>query len=298
MLCGAVAMSENLPCLLLVTDDRSLAEDWELVLLAQGLSPRLQRTPDGFALSVPQEELATAVASLSAYQRENPRQPAAHVEAMELSSRLVGATIGLTLMIFYSVTTQWLPSIPWFARGSAVASRIIQGELWRTVTALTLHVDVAHVLSNGIAAALFLSAVSSLVGPGLASFLVLLAGAVGNFANALLHGSAHVSVGASTGVFGAIGLLGTLGASRGRRTALRRRRDWLPAAAALALLGMLGTSGERVDIWAHLLGLLIGGVLGIFVAAVARRRPGWQIQWVCGTAAVATIICCWVVALR
>jgi len=298
MLFIAVAMRQFLPSLLLVTGDRSLAEEWELVLLAQGLSPSLRKTPVGFALSVPRKELAVAVASLSAYERENSRRPAARVKAKDSSSWLVGAIIGLTLLLFYSVTAQWLPSVPWFKRGSAVASRILQGELWRTVTALTLHVDVAHVMSNSFAVALFLSAVCSLVGPGLGSFLVLLAGAGGNFANALLHDSAHVSVGASTGLFGAVGLLVTLGTARGRRTAIDRRRDWLPLAAAVALLGMLGSSGEGVDIWAHLLGLLIGGVLGIFVTAVVRGRPGWPIQLACGTAAVGTVICCWAVAFR
>ena len=164
------------------------------------------------------------------------------------------------------------------------------------MTALTLHADVAHVLSNGIAAALFLSAVSSIVGAGLGGALVLLAGAGGNLVNALLHGSAHVSVGASTAVFGAIGLLGSLGLARRRRSALSRWRAWLPVAAALALLGMLGSSGQRVDIWAHLFGLLVGAALGIIIGLLAPRAPGLRIQCACGTATVITLIYCWTLA--
>ena len=289
-------MKQDWQILLLVTGDRQLAEEWELVLLAQGLSPSLGRTADGFALSVPREELARALASLAAYERENPRQPAERVETMAPVSWLVGAMVGLMLLIFYAVTVQWLPALSWFARGSADAQRIVQGELWRTVTALTLHADVAHVLSNGIAVALFLSVVSSLVGAGLAGALVLLAGAGGNLANAFLHGSSHVSVGASTAVFGAVGLLGSLAVKRRCRNSLSRWRDWLPMAAALALLGMLGSSGQRVDIWAHLLGLLVGAILGIIVAWIAQRPPGWRIQWACGAAAVAAILGCWTAA--
>jgi membrane associated rhomboid family serine protease len=123
------------------------------------------------------------------------------------------------------------------------------------------------------------------VGPGGA--LVLLAGAGGNLANAFLYGSAHVSVGASTAVFGAVGILGSLGMVRRRRRALSRWRAWLPVAAALALLGMLGSSGERVDIWAHLCGLLVGAVLGMVSALVMPRIPDLPIQWACGTAASA-----------
>ena len=185
----------------------------------------------------------------------------------------------------------------WFERGSADAQKILNGEFWRTVTALTLHADVVHALSNAIAVALFLGVVSSVLGIGLGAALMLMAGAGGNLANAFLHGSAHVSVGASTSIFGAVGLLGGVAViTRGRASS--KRRVWLPIAAAFALLAMLGTGGERVDIWAHLFGLLVGGVLGILVALTTPRPPGLAIQWACGGAAAAVLIYCWIIALQ
>ena len=186
----------------------------------------------------------------------------------------------------------------WFEHGSADADRILLGELWRTVTALTLHANLAHALSNAIGITLFLGALSSILGPGLGSALVLLAGAGGNLANALIHGSAHVSVGASTSVFGAVGMLGGLGLARRGRKKVPRRRAWVPVAAALALLAMLGAGGERVDVLAHLFGFLFGGVLGFLSAFVTPRPPGLRIQWACGTAAFALLIYCWFLALR
>jgi membrane associated rhomboid family serine protease len=186
--------------------------------------------------------------------------------------------------------------VPWFERGSADADRILGGELWRTVTALTLHADIVHVLSNAIAAAIFLGAVYSMLGVGLGSALVLVAGAGGNLANALLHGSSHVSVGASTAIFAAVGLLGSFGMIR-RRRATPRRRAWLPVAAALALLAMLGTGGQRVDVLAHLFGFLLGGVLGILFAFVAPDPPGLGMQWLCGLTTLALLIYCWTLAL-
>src|SRR5207245_1142953 len=83
------------------------------------------------------------------------------------------------------------------------------------------------------------------------------AGAGGNVLNAVLRGAHHSAVGASTAVFGAIGLLGGLQFGRKRR----RRGAWLPIAGSLALLAMLGSDREA-DIVAHLFGLLVGGVLG------------------------------------
>jgi membrane associated rhomboid family serine protease len=291
-------MNQGSQVLLRVAGDQYLAEEWELVLLAQGLSPSLRRSPDGVVLSVPEDEVDRALASLSAYEQENPRKVAERVEPMESGSLLAGVAVALMLLLFFFVTVQWLPTLSWFERGSADAQLIMQGELGRTVTALTLHADVAHALSNAVAAALFFSAVSSMVGAGLGGTLVLLAGAGGNLANALLHGSLHVAVGASTAVFGAVGMLGSLSMIRRRGSALNRWRVWLPVAASLALLGMLGSGGERVDIWAHFFGLLVGAVLGILIALVAPRPPGLLIQWTCGASTVAVLIYCWTLAFR
>ena len=283
--------------LLRVTGDQHLAEEWELVLLAQGLSPSMRRSPEGILLSVPAAEAARAVAGLAAYEQENPRKVAEPIEPIEAGSALAGITVALMLLLFFFVTVQWLPALAWFERGSADARLIIQGELWRTVTALTLHADVAHALSNAVAAALFFSAVTSVAGVGLGGALVLLAGAGGNFANAFLHGSSHDAVGASTAVFGAVGILGSLGMMRRRRRASSRWRIWLPVAASFALLGMFGSGGERVDIWAHLLGLVIGFGLGIAIAWLTPRAPGAFIQWGCGTASIIALIYCWALAL-
>ena len=133
---------------------------------------------------------------------------------------------------------------------------------------------------------------------GLGSALVLLAGGGGNLANAVLHGSPHFSVGASTSVFAAVGVLGGLGVLRRWRKTAHRRRAWMPIAAALALLAMLGSGGERVDVWAHLFGLLLGGALGIVIGFTAPHPPALRIQWVCGSAALALLIYSWILALR
>src|SRR3990172_5169843 len=207
-------MNQDLKVFLRLTGDHHLAEEWELVLLAQGLSPSLRRTPEGVVLSVPPAEVGKAAASLSAYERENRRKAAEFVEPLEPGNLLVAVAVALMLLVFFPITVQWPPALSWFARGGADAERILQGEFWRTVTALTLHADVAHALSNAVAVALFLGALSSMLVAGLGGALVLLAGAGGNLANAYLHGSPHAAVGASTAVFGAVGLLGSLRVTR------------------------------------------------------------------------------------
>jgi rhomboid protease GluP len=279
-----------------LTRDLALAQEWELVLVAQGFSPSVHQTSDGILLSVPEKELERALASLSAYERENQAKLAEGDKPITSATPLAGILVAAMLVIFFAVTVSWYPSLPWFERGSADADRILRGELWRTVTALTLHADIVHVLSNAIAAAVFLGAVHGMLGVGLGSALVLLAGAGGNLANALLYGSSHVSVGASTAIFASVGMLGSFGMVQ-RRRATPRRRAWLPVAAALALLAILGTGGQRVDILAHLFGFLLGGVLGILFAFVAPDPPGQAVQWLCGFTVLALLISCWTLAL-
>lgn len=294
----AITLTKGSEVPLRVTRDPNLAQDWELVLIAEGLSPSVCRTSDGIVLSVPQEEVEKAFACLSAYEKENSSKLQEGDGPVGSGGLPAGFAVAGVLLVFYSVTVLWNPTVPWFERGSADAHRILLGELWRTVTALTLHADPVHAASNAIAIAVFLGAVSGMLGPGLASALVLLAGAGGNLANAVLHGSAYVSVGASTSVFGAVGILGSLGMVRRRRTRARTRRAWVPIAAALALLAMLGTGEGHVDVSAHFFGFLVGGVLGVLIASAASRPPGLGVQRACGSAAVATLIYCWSVALR
>ena len=280
-----------------VTRDRKLAEEWELALVAQGLSPSLRWGQEGFVLSVPATEQDRAVAGLAAYEKENPRELPAEESPAAPPDLVVGASVAAILLLFF-VITAWWSDLPWFERGSADSERLLRGELWRTVTALTLHTNLAHALSNAIAIALFLGALSSTMGPGLASALVLVAGASGNLVNALVHGSAHVSVGGSTSVFGAVGILGGSALARRGREKLINRRAWLPLAATLALLAMLGTGGEHVDVLAHLFGFVFGAALGTLYGFVTTRPPGRFLQWACGAAAVAVLIFCWSLALR
>ena len=276
-------------------------DEWSLVLAAEGLAPKVWRGTEGFVVGVAPEVADQAIAVLDAYEHENRPAPPAGEET-ELSADSAPFRVALSvsggLLLFFSITGPRDPAVRWFERGSADAEQILLGEVWRTVTALSLHADLGHVVANACIGALFLTAVCRALGPGLGCALFLLAGAGGNFVNALLHGSAHDSVGASTAVFGAVGLLGGLGVGRRHRTGARGRRAWVSVAAALGLLAMLGTAGERVDLWAHLFGLAVGGLLGVPLGFAAHRRPVSGLQWLIGGATLAVLLACWALALR
>ncbi len=289
-------MTDDPETILRTVRDEALARDWELVLLALGLSPRIHRVQEGVVLTVPRNEVEPALAGLAAYENENPPKPPRVDVPRGSINLLAGINLGLMLLGFFALTVAENPAFPWVDRGSANAELILDGEFWRTVTALTLHGDIVHVVGNAIAIALFFGGAAGQLGVGVAGVLVLLAGAGGNLLNAFIQGSPHDSLGASTAVFGDVGILGSLSMVK-RRVTGRKRRAWISVAAALALLGILGAGRGRVDVMAHLLGFLVGGVLGIVIALKLPRPPGPAAQWTSGTAALIVIVYCWMLAL-
>jgi rhomboid protease GluP len=164
------------------------------------------------------------------------------------------------------------------------------------VTALTLHADLAHVLSNAIACLVFITAVGWWLGPGVGTWLVLLAGAGGNALTALAHGPSFNAVGASTAIFGALGILAARQFVARRRGRASGHKGWVVIAASLALLGMLGTAPGS-DVLAHVFGLLVGGLVGIGPALAQHRPLGRSSQWALALAAGALVLACWRIAL-
>lgn len=279
------------------TSNLRRAEDWALVLEAEGLSPRLQHTSGGWVLTVPSQHLERAVTELWAYESEN-RTTAPEEQPWSGEGPLftgVGVAAGLLVFFIFAAWTQG--TVRWIQDGSASAELILRGELWRTVTALTLHADLAHVGANAVAMSFFLTAVCRSMGPGLGAAMVLSVGALGNLCNAWFYGFDHVSIGASTAVFGALGLVGGTGVAQRRRLGLRGKRAWIPLAAGLAILAMLGTGGQRVDLWAHLWGFVVGGAAGACLALTMDRPEDARVQLRIGVLTGVAVVLCWILAL-
>jgi membrane associated rhomboid family serine protease len=272
---------------------RRRAEEWALVLASQGISSRVLPGDAGYRLEVDPADRARARAALTAYERENaprPGEPVATDTPEPVGEPgLAGVWVALVLLGCHALATRAAFHEAAYARGVADAHAILAGEWWRTITALFLHADLAHVAGNALFGVYFVSAVTRSLGPGLGLATVLAAGALGNALNAVGHPGGHASLGASTAVFGAIGILAGRALARRNRSGLRGARLLLPVGAGLGLLGMLGTSGARVDLFAHIYGLLAGGLLGVVTQLVLHhRRPGpWaQAAWGAGVLGV------------
>lgn len=279
---------------------RARAEEWALVLAAEGLASQIRPRDGGYELSVAPAQVRHAQSALEAYQRENAAAPAdAGDDALPLGEPGVSGVVVAFLLLGAHLLAR-RPALRGvvYDAGSANARAILDGEWWRTVTALFLHADLGHVVANALFGVYFVTAVTRSLGVGLGLALVLAAGALGNALNAIGHAGAHDSIGASTAVFGAIGVLAGMALARRNRSGLRGARLLVPVGAGLALLAMLGTSGARVDVFAHLYGLLAGGLLGIAAGLGVQRRPGPLAQTLLVVATAGLVIASFGLALR
>ena len=279
----------------LVAGSRQQADEWALALTSAGVSSRIEADHEGWRLLVETEDAPRATAILEAYVEENaPVEPAAELHDAGPSS--VPVILALALFAFWVVTGPRDAGAGWFEHGSANSARLLNGQLWRSITALTLHADLAHVLANAVGLIVFTGGLCRAFGSGVALWLLLLSGGAGNLLNALLRGPGHSAVGASTAVFGAVGALAAAQAVSRRRRRGGHAPAWLPVAAGLALLALLG-SAAHTDVLAHLFGFVAGLIAGAVAATRLPRppEPGTQ-RWL-GLLATATVVAAWAAAM-
>jgi membrane associated rhomboid family serine protease len=144
----------------------------------------------------------------------------------------------------------------------ADAGHILAGQLFRCVTALLVHTDVLHLLTNVFGIVIFGTAVASYCGWGVGWLMILLAGAAGNWMTAGWYGQAHLSIGSSTAVFAAVGLSAILMSQIFSKRYEHSWRSWMPVAGGMALVGMMG-GAPHTDLAAHLFGFVSGVLFGL-----------------------------------
>ena len=120
--------------------------DYSLVLLSQGIVHRLERSPEGpFEIFVKPEHEPQALHQLELYRKENP--PREENPPLPLSLSLQPAWVLLvpvvcTLLDFSGKVARM------HSLGLSDADKVMHGQWWRTITALTLHGDARHIASN------------------------------------------------------------------------------------------------------------------------------------------------------
>lgn len=179
---------------------------------------------------------------------------------------------------------------------------IENGEWWRIVTAVTMHADIGHLAGNLLGLSIFAYLACRYMGNGLAWLLIILAASLANLSNAWLRsGEGFSSLGASTAVFGALGLLAGYPVGVYLRAKVQiQSRDWLvPFFGGCVAFAWMGGGEFPTDVAGHFWAFGYGALFALFVSWVGLqgRLKAWQ-QGMSLFICASTLVGCWFLAVR
>lgn len=284
----------------LSTNRSSECFEARLVLMAAGIAADAVSRDGAWLLVVAHEDQDVAIAELDAYQNENrdsaPRRRTADpvFEAAALAVFLYASV----LMIVAVLAAKSTFGFEWFQAGRMHAGSVVAGDWWRMLTALTLHLDAAHLMGNLLFGTVFGLLAGRSLGGGVAWLGIVIAGGMGNGMNAWAQPAAHTSIGASTAVFAALGMIVSHGLRRWTASQEKPFKRWSPLIGGVLLLAFTGVGGERTDVLAHVTGFVAGLLIGW---AGSRLPDRWLasrwVQSAAGVAAITLIAVAWIVGL-
>lgn len=271
-----------------------------LVLEALGIAFAVHAHADGFTLVVATADATLARQELLAYSRETLGRPKPVRVMPQRAGGWPGVLGYVTVLLVVALYAAADPlARDWFSAGKTHAGLMRDGQWWRAVTALTLHSDMIHLAANALFGGLIGWFTGQLLGNGLAWLSILIAGATGNALLALIRPAQHTSVGASTAVFAALGILAAYAWMRRKREDAPSLKRLAPLIGGAVLLAFLGTGGERTDVPAHLSGFVSGLLVGTIYGKLGDRiQMGSRVQLLFGLTATAIVAAAWLIALE
>ncbi len=189
--------------------------------------------------------------------------------------RLTYVLLGVNLLIFmYYFSLPQIDQLRFLIDYGKVNEAIVAGEYYRLFTAMFLHLDLSHMLLNGLALYIFGRDVEALFGSVRFGIIYLLGGLSGSLASFVFTDG--VSVGASGAIFAIFGaeivylyhhrdLHGT-----GGRNLLTRLIFFMVLELSIGFIGEAGIGNFRIDNAGHIGGLVGGVVLAWFIAPAYR----------------------------
>ncbi len=279
--------------------NRRACSDRALVLASFKIPHEIVADSRFSVLIVPAEYSAQAADELRLYDEENPPLRPTPIIALDHQNAVPGVVAYVIIVCAVAwLAGTWFLEQDWLRAGRIDGVLVRDGEWWRTVTALTLHSGLRHLLGNIVFGVAFGLLAGRLLGSGMAWLAIVLTAALGNTLNTLLLESAHRAIGASTAVFAALGLVAGF-VWRGK---LMSQERWAyrvgPIVGGFALLMFTGTGDANTDIGAHLMGFVCGLGGGMLLTLIRNRLVDSRLQLASGALALTIIATAWVCALQ
>lgn len=244
------------------------AMDWSLVLASQGIECALERAPQEkvWRLTLAPTDEARAREAIRQFRRENRGFHWQH--ELPGSGLLMhgGAVFWTVVLTFCFVLQPWLRGPGEFESQAARA-----GAWWLAFTAVWLHADVAHLVSNAVMGALLFGFAMARFGPGLALLVTLLAGAGANWLGLGLRPGNFTALGASGMVMAALGMIAVQALPLWRTGRFGARLVFAGLGGSSLIFVLIGTSPDS-DVLAHANGFLLGCALGGLAALIPAPK--------------------------
>ena len=269
---------------------RQRADDVVVLLAAMGIPAESRRRFDESGWSVVVAAADDAEQARGLIDEEFPEGPSGPARDAALRAR---RSLRVPVRALWLGRADWavavalLACVGWFLRMQAAApltrARLLDlgaitwdqvwvGEWWRLASAVFVHFDAAHLLTNMVTLLLVGPPLANLLGPGRFLLIFFLTGIAGNLASHLLAPTAGLKAGASGAVSGVLGALGGTGLDPGWGGRFAR---WQVIGAVFAIYALLVGAGDGSDHVAHLGGLAAGILLGAVLtpsSGVSTRR--------------------------
>lgn len=258
------------------------AMDWSLVLASQDIPTTIDRTEDNrWQLLVDLADRERALQAIRQYRLENRRWAWRQtLPGSDLVFHWGGPVCCLLLAIAYWLSAVELPGIIAAARFDSAA--VARGEWWRPFTAVLLHADLAHLLTNTATGVVLFGLAMARYGAGCGLLAAYLSGAAGNFAGLLLYPRPYHGLGASGMVMGALGLMAVPAISAWRPGSGALKQLLRGTVAAVMLFVVLGTNPSS-DVIAHAggfaAGLLFGLVFNLLPTQTLQKKGVVSASW-------------------
>jgi rhomboid protease GluP len=245
------------------TRSREQAYEWSLVLLSQGIESLADRDEEtlGWHVEVSPEEVGRALRILRQYKVENRLRRFVQTGHAKLRFDWSNSWFFVLLVVVFALSES--PGSALREWGRMDRARFLSGEWWRPITAVLLHHDLPHLLSNAGIGMLFIGLAGGVFGPVRAILISLFSGIAANVLGCLFHPGGYLALGASGIVMGALGLLTCDSILHRESTETNLQRIGRGLAAGFLLLVLLGFDPHpTTDVLAHVIGFAFGLALG------------------------------------
>ncbi len=268
-----------------------------MVLTAVNIENELRQDAGYWLVMVKQEQADAAKTQIKNFHLENSPPAEKAVEPILIDNGWFGV-LGFLGVIWLMPTLETLTSAQLRLIGALTHEGIVNGQWWRAITALTLHGDIAHIMSNTFFGSLFGLFVGRHMGSGFGWLVVLICAAIANLVNGLLMAPEFRSIGSSTACFVALGLIPAFSWRNGYFKGSGWKKGFAPIFGAIAMFAFTGVSDQpNTDVTAHIFGFLSGLLAGLLISKSRVENLTLKDQQRAGIFSLFLILISWLTAI-